>query len=136
MSQGLAGDKIRLPATDPARAHPAGLIYDNLLSGVTFHDLNTNCVRDTNEPIVPNVLLSLGGDTSMVFSSWWNGNEVTYDYWHSGPHLGLEVGWDYELAKKLVQQGKGVEKQPVENEPKKMTRSSVSKPAWWQFWNK
>ncbi|HCO24662.1 hypothetical protein Mal35_57710 [Gimesia maris] len=35
------------------------------------------------------------------------GQTVTYDSWHEGPHRRCVVGWDYELAKKLVAEGKG-----------------------------
>ena len=35
------------------------------------------------------------------------GQTVTYDSWHEGPHRRRIVGWDYELAKKLVAEGKG-----------------------------
>jgi hypothetical protein len=48
------------------------------------------------------------------------GNTVTYDSWHKGPHKRPKIGWDYVLAKTLVEQGKGIE-EPNANK-------------WWEFW--
>jgi hypothetical protein len=50
-----------------------------------------------------------GGTESLVQLIESFGNNVTYDYWHEGPHRRPEIGWDFELAKKLVKEGKGVE---------------------------
>jgi len=59
-----------------ARMSSDGNLYDNLLKGRTFYDSNGNCVRDINESSGPPLLLSLAGDTSLVFSSGNNGNFV------------------------------------------------------------
>lgn len=35
------------------------------------------------------------------------GHRVGYDAWHDGPHERQTVGWDYALARQLVEQGRG-----------------------------
>lgn len=37
------------------------------------------------------------------------GQQVVHDSWHEGPHRRAEVGWDYDRAKRLVAQGRGIE---------------------------
>lgn len=56
-----------------ARYDSRGLPYGNLLYGMGYYDINGNCILDTNEVPVPNMLLTLSGDTSMTFSSYSNG---------------------------------------------------------------
>jgi len=50
-----------------------------------------------------------GGTECLVVLIESFGHTVTYDYWHSGPHLRGTgtVGWDYALAKRLVAAGRG-----------------------------
>lgn len=48
-----------------------------------------------------------GGTESLVELIESFGNTVTWDSWHEGPHHRRTVGWDFELAKKLVQAGQG-----------------------------
>lgn len=64
--------------------------------------------------------MPFGGTESLVQLIESFGNRVTFDYWHQGPHKRQEIGWDFELAKSLVEQEKGIE-------------ISADKP-WWQFW--
>lgn len=48
-----------------------------------------------------------GGSECLVVLIESFGHRVTYDFWHEGPHKRGEVGWDYELARKLVSRKKG-----------------------------
>lgn len=64
--------------------------------------------------------MPFGGTESLVQLIESFGNTVIYDSWHEGPHKRAEIGWDFELAKKLVEQGKGIEHP---NEKK-----------WWKLW--
>lgn len=75
-----------------------------------------------------------GGTESLVQLIESFGNKVTYDYWHNGPHLRTEVGWDFELAKKLVEEGRGVEKKNSRKEEEVSKKSEFGKGKWWEFW--
>lgn len=50
-----------------------------------------------------------GGTESLVQLIESFGNKVTYDHWHAGSHLRPNIGWDYEVAKKYVEKGLGIE---------------------------
>ncbi len=60
-----------------------------------------------------------GGTESLVELIESFGNEVTYDYWHNGPHKRQKCKWNYQLAKKLVEQNKGIDDKK-----------------WWEIWGK
>ena len=64
--------------------------------------------------------MPFGGTESLVQLIESFGHTVTYDSWHEGPPKRAAISWEFELAKKLVEQGKGIE-QPNEKE-------------WWKFW--
>ena len=64
--------------------------------------------------------MPFGGTESLVQLIESFGNIVTYDSWHEGPHKRSVIGWDFELAKKLVEQGKGIE--------------PLDRKVWWEFW--
>ena len=49
-----------------------------------------------------------GGTESLVQLLEAFGCRVTYDTWHEGSHRKIEGTWDFEKAKKLVEQNKGV----------------------------
>lgn len=53
--------------------------------------------------------IPFGGTESLVQLIESFGNTVTYDSWHKGPHKRAQVGWNFELAKELVENNKGVE---------------------------
>ncbi|WP_196892949.1 hypothetical protein [Aureivirga marina] len=53
--------------------------------------------------------IPFGGTESLVQLIEAFGNKVTHDSWHEGPHIRPEISWNFELAKKLVKNGKGVE---------------------------
>lgn len=57
-----------------ARTHPNGTPFNNLIHGYAYYDLNNNCNKDTNEPVVPNTIFHLTGDTNTYFSSDINGD--------------------------------------------------------------
>jgi len=48
-----------------------------------------------------------GGSECLVALIESFGNVVTYDSWCHGPHQRPSVGWDYELARQLVAEGRG-----------------------------
>lgn len=75
-----------------------------------------------------------GGTESLVYLIESFGNKVTYDYWHEGPHLRPEIGWDFELAKQLVEKGKGVESINQVKEISTNRKSKSAKKEWWKFW--
>ena len=64
--------------------------------------------------------MPFGGTESLVQLIESFGNSVTYDSWHKGPHKRVEIGWDFKLAKELVEKGKGIE--------------SLRGKEWWKFW--
>lgn len=66
-----------------------------------------------------------GGTESLVQLIESFGNIVTYDDWHEGPHLRLNIGWNYELAKKHIEQGIELKLPIKENSKEKK---------WWEFW--
>ncbi|MVO07610.1 hypothetical protein GOQ30_00360 [Flavobacterium sp. TP390] len=69
-----------------------------------------------------------GGTEALVQLIESFGNKVTYDHWHEGPHIRPEIGWDFEIAKKLVEEGKGVE-------ISKSNRAlQIIEKKWWEFW--
>ena len=74
-----------------------------------------------------------GGTESLVELIESFGNKVTYDFWHEGPHLRAEIGWDYELAKKLVEQGKGIE-YVYKTKKAHIKENQSNKKYWWKFW--
>lgn len=49
-----------------------------------------------------------GGSESLVALVEAFGHQVTFDSWHNGPHRRKQIGWNYELAKQLVAEGRGV----------------------------
>jgi hypothetical protein len=63
--------------------------------------------------------MPFGGTESLVQLIESFGNTVTFDSWHEGPHKRAEIGWNFEVAKELVEQGKGVE--------------SSDRKKWWKF---
>ena len=69
-----------------------------------------------------------GGSESLVALLEGFGCEVTHDSWHGGPHA-PEIGWDYQLAKHLVDKGERISLARQLDPPK-------PKPAnpWWKFW--
>lgn len=71
-----------------------------------------------------------GGTEALVQLIESFGNKVTYDHWHEGPHVRPQIGWDFEVAKKLVDQGKGVE---IENLARNQKLEKKDK-KWWEFW--
>ncbi len=54
------------------------------------------------------------------------GNQVTYDYWHKGPHRRPVIGWNYSLARQLVAKHRGVEVDTPTD--------TGDKGKWWKFW--
>ncbi len=51
--------------------------------------------------------IPFGGTEALVALIESFGQTVTFDSWHEGPHRRDVAGWDYELARKLVAEGKG-----------------------------
>lgn len=71
-----------------------------------------------------------GGTDALVQLIEAFGHVVIYDSWHEGPHKRIEVGWNYELAKKMVEVNQG-----IGYSDKGSTRLKVkSKRPWWPFW--
>jgi hypothetical protein len=52
--------------------------------------------------------LPFGGTESLVSLIESFGNKVFFDSWHNGEHKRQKIGWDFELAKKLVSQNTGL----------------------------
>ncbi len=50
-----------------------------------------------------------GGTESLVELVDGFGQRVIHDSWHEGPHRRSVVGWDFERARRLVEEGRGIE---------------------------
>lgn len=52
-----------------ARLDDEGNPYESLVWGTSYFDLDSNCIRDLNEPVVPSLVLEVSGDTNLTFST-------------------------------------------------------------------